>query len=141
MKIDDYKKLYSIIGTDFNKGNELEDEFRIPDYNITKIFLQAGINAGQKIPAGLPRHTHNATCSSDGLHTHVYTDYFASFQQGHGGDYPLVSSNNQHTDRTTSSEGEHTHIITIADASDTIYGASSTVQPPSQIVQLCIKYK
>lgn len=38
LKIEDYKKLYAVIGTTFNTGDETEDEFRIPDYNITKDF-------------------------------------------------------------------------------------------------------
>lgn len=42
LKIMDYKKLYSVIGKNFNSGNEAEDEFRIPDYNITQNFLQPG---------------------------------------------------------------------------------------------------
>ena len=40
LKIEDYKKLYSVIGSTFNNGEEAEDEFRIPDYNVTKRFLQ-----------------------------------------------------------------------------------------------------
>lgn len=39
LKIADYKQLYSIIGKRFNKGTEQEDEFRIPDYNITELFI------------------------------------------------------------------------------------------------------
>ena len=31
LKIEDYKKLYTVIGTIFNTGDEAEDEFRIPD--------------------------------------------------------------------------------------------------------------
>ena len=40
LKIADYKKLYSVIGKTFNSGSEAEDEFRIPDYNVSKRFLQ-----------------------------------------------------------------------------------------------------
>ena len=38
----DYEQLFSVIGTQFNDGTEAEDEFRIPDYNISKRFLQPG---------------------------------------------------------------------------------------------------
>ena len=42
---------------------------------------------------------------------------------------------------STSSNGAHTHTMTTGNASNGTYGKSSTVQPPSQIVLLCIKYK
>jgi hypothetical protein len=56
----------------------------------------------------------------DGLpdHTHTYIDYYAEFFQGHGGEYPLVSSNNTSATRTTAG----------ASASNPIYGNSNTVQ-------------
>ena len=41
--------------------SEKSDEFRIPDYNITKRFLQPGDNVGALIEAGLPTHTHTIT--------------------------------------------------------------------------------
>ena len=56
LKIEDYQKLYAIIGKDYNNGSELEDEFRIPDYNLTGLFLQPGAkNFGTKKAAGLPK--------------------------------------------------------------------------------------
>lgn len=42
---------------------------------------------------------------------------------------------------STSSAGGHTHSITIDNASGSIYGSTSVVQPPSQTVHICIKYK
>ena len=54
LKIIDYKKLYSVIGTFFNQGTEESDEFRIPDYNISKRFLQPGKDVGTIYNAGLP---------------------------------------------------------------------------------------
>ena len=47
----DYEQLFSVIGTKFNDGTEGSDEFRIPDYNISKRFLQPGSGAGIKIAA------------------------------------------------------------------------------------------
>lgn len=70
LKISDYKKLYSAIGKTYNTGVENDDEFRIPDYNITGRFLQPGTNIGSQIAAGLPQHTHSGTTSSNGAHTH-----------------------------------------------------------------------
>ena len=37
--IEDYQLLYSVIGKQFNTGSEQENEFRIPDYNISGRFL------------------------------------------------------------------------------------------------------
>ena len=158
LKIADYKKLYSIIKTKFNDGTEANDEFRIPDYNITNLFLQAGSGAGTKIAAGLPQHTHSGTTSSNGAHTHTaqsagahthnYTTVNTSSTprgDDRGGCYNSVytastTSAGEHT-HTTTSNGAHTHTITTGEASDSTYGSSTTVQPPSQIVHICIKYK
>ena len=101
LKISDYKKLYSAIGKTYNTGVENDDEFRIPDYNITGRFLQPGTNIGMQIAAGLPQHTHAGTTSN----------------------------------------GAHTHTMTTGNASNTTYGSSTTVQPSSQLVHICIKYK
>ena len=102
LKISDYKKLYSAIGKTYNTGVENDDEFRIPDYNISGRFLQPGTNIGTLVAAGLPQHTHSGTSSSNGAHTHT---------------------------------------ITVGNASNSIYKESSSVQPPSQLVHICIKYK
>ncbi len=39
LKIADYEQLYAVIGSKFNDGTEESDEFRIPDYNISKRFF------------------------------------------------------------------------------------------------------
>ena len=113
----DYKQLYSIIGKKFNKGTEQEDEFRIPDYNITKRFLQPGTTVGNLVEAGIPDHTHTVTA--------LYWNANGIVEEGRGNpDYG-------HQLKLTTSK---------ASASNAIYGKSTTVQPPSQIVHICIKY-
>lgn len=124
LKIEDYKKLYSVIGTTFNTGDEAPDEFRIPDYNITKRFLQPGKNTGIQVSAGLPNITGGNTIVSP----YRSTPYGAfakttGSQNIHGGGEWYSVSN---FDASRSSD---------------IYGNSSTVQPQSQIVHICIKYK
>lgn len=52
----------------------------------------------------------------------------------------LSSSSGVHT-HTTDSQGGHTHKLTIDETSGSLYGTTSTVQPPSQLVHICIKYK
>ena len=173
LKISDYKKLYSAIGKTYNTGVENDDEFRIPDYNITGRFLQPGTKIGTQIAAGLPQHTHSGTSSSNGAHTHTrgtmdikgsfvnsgmegnfantssgaivsdslsYTGYYhSSGRATWSGGFNFQASRNW--TGATSSNGAHTHTMTTGNASNTTYGGSATVQPPSQIVLLCIKYK
>lgn len=161
LKISDYKKLYSAIGKTYNTGVENDDEFRIPDYNITGRFLQPGTEIGTQIAAGLPQHTHSGTTSSNGAHTHTtdskggHTHTFSrattqrvQLGNDNGTAYGLqtgsttgaIASAGAHT-HTAQSAGAHTHTMTTGNASNITYGASTTVQPPSQIVLLCIKYK
>ena len=118
LRIEDYLKLYKVIGKTYNYGDELENEFRIPDYNISGRFLQAGLNVGTKIAAGLPNHNHTVVA--------FYWNYTGAAEEGRGNpDY-----------------GNHLLLTTSwASESNPIYGNSATVQPPSQIVRLCIKYK
>lgn len=73
-------------------------------------FIEGTIDSntlGDLVEAGLPDHTH------------TYTDVYAAFGQGRGGEYPLVSSSNTSDTKTTSG------------ASNSIYGNSNTVQPQS----------
>ena len=137
LKIIDYKKLHSVIGNYFNTGEEAEDEFRIPDYNITGRFLQPSKNVGISINAGLP----NITGKIDASNTNANAEAF-------GETYP---------DQITGAfEGIWGYQSALPDAQggtmlrgfdfdasrcNTIYGSSNTVQPPSQTVHICIKNK
>ena len=168
LNILDYTDLYNVLGKQFNKSDDEFGTFRIPDYNISKRFLQPGNNVGSVVFAGLPQHTHSGTTSSNGAHTHTaqsagahkhdigFDNYAGSRygittltgnykQAGWGGaatnaNSAYTSSTGAHT-HTTTSDGAHTHTMTTGNASDSIYGGSTTVQPPSQIVHICIKYK
>ncbi len=166
LQITDYEDLYKVIGTKFNQSGDATGTFRVPDYNVTKRFLQPGSGAGTQIAAGLPQHTHSGTSSSNGAHTHSrgtmeikgtfgalneFTTVSGAFTMANGG----TRSEGAHTGSAkvitftasknwsgaTSSNGAHTHTMTTGNASDTTYGGSTTVQPPSQLVHICIKYK
>ena len=166
LQITDYEDLYKVIGTKFNQSGDATDTFRVPDYNVTKRFLQPGSGAGTQIAAGLPQHTHSGTSSSNGAHTHSrgtmeikgtfgalneFTTVSGAFTMANGG----TRSEGAHTGSAkvitftasknwsgaTSSNGAHTHTMTTGNASNTTYGGSTTVQPPSQLVHICIKYK
>ena len=166
LQITDFEDLYKVIGTKFNQSGDAIGTFRVPDYNVTKRFLQPGSGAGTQIAAGLPQHTHSGTSSSNGAHTHSrgtmeikgtfgalneFTTVSGAFTMANGG----TRSEGAHTGSAkvitftasknwsgaTSSNGAHTHTMTTGNASNTTYGGSTTVQPPSQLVHICIKYK
>lgn len=166
LQISDYEDLYKVIGTKFNQSGDATGTFRVPDYNVTKRFLQPGSGAGTQIAAGLPQHTHSGTSSSNGAHTHSrgtmeikgtfgalneFTTVSGAFTMANGG----TRSEGAHTGSAkvitftasknwsgaTSSNGAHTHTMTTGNASNSTYGGSTTVQPPSQLVHICIKYK
>lgn len=118
LSISDYKDLYRVVGTQFNKAEDEVGTFRIPDYNITKRFLQPGTDVGVQVAAGLPIHTHTLTMNRTSKS---------------GNDTKCVWSYAENREGTAS--------ITSSAPSNSIYGKSSTVQPPSQIVHICIKYK
>ena len=127
LKIADYKKLYSVIGKSFNTGTEAEDEFRLPDYNVTKRFLQPSQDVGNQIDAGLP----NITGSTKYI---LYKNSFTSSGAFKLGEKGVTNDLN--------TGGSNSYTLNFdASASNSIYGKSSTVQPASHTVHLCIKYK
>lgn len=144
LKIDDYGKLYSIIGKDYNDGTESEDEFRIPDYNLTGLFLQPGSsNFGVKKSAGLPSIKLALRVDAKSKADSYYgSKYLSSYGlDDYGG---AMTSHSDGSDEPMRLMDDATNIKyragdLIMDAN--IYGKSSTVQPPSQIVHICIKYR
>ena len=146
LQITDFEDLYKVIGTKFNQSGDATGTFRVPDYNVTKRFLQPGSGAGTQIAAGLPQHTHSGTSSSDGAHTHSrgtmeikgtfgalneFTTVSGAFTMANGG----TRSEGAHTGSAkvitftasknwsgaTSSNGAHTHTMTTGNASNTTY--------------------
>lgn len=143
LKIEDYLKLYSVLGNDYNTGSETSEEFRIPDYNVSGRFLQPGVSAfGSKKAAGLPsidlalRVDSGATVKQ--YYNNAYlTDYGTD---DYGGTLTAT------TDRSDEYMFQMSKAVKNRKAGDLIldtnvYGKSTTVQPPSQIVHICIKYK
>ena len=127
--ITDYGDLYKVIGSKFNYSEDPEGTFRIPDYNITGRFLQPGNNVGSIIEAGLPnitgRYDRNPFESEK-----WYAATGAFYNSGTAYEIPNIGT-------SSSNKG----LAFDASRSNSIYGRSSTVQPPSQIVHICIKYK
>ena len=126
----DYKDLYNLLGKSFNQLNDPDDTFRIPDYNVSKRFLQPGSEVGTLINAGLPNITgqwHNvgvepgAEGVSGAFVNHNWGSNFFYHASGRAWGLGGFDFN--------------------AARCSGIYGASFTVQPPSQIIHICIKYK
>ena len=122
----DYEQLFSVIGTQFNDGTEAEDEFRIPDYNITGEFLQPNSVANKRIVAGLPNIT-----------GYISGDDYKMAQIG-GAFYFSGTASGSHQETVT---GSFNIVRFDASRSSAIYGKSTTVQPSAKTVQVCIRYK
>ncbi len=135
LNISDYQELYNIIGKNFNKSGDSSDKFRIPDYNITGKFLQPGSNVGKQIAAGIPNITgkFSAGQTSDGVAT-IFAASGAFYGSNSSKDYG-------NTENTGGSSATNKVFNFNASRSNTLFGASKTVQPPSQIVHICIRYK
>ena len=126
LEIVDYKELYKVIGDKFKQSEDAVGTFRIPDYNISKRFLQPGSNAGVKIEAGLPNITGAfGVGDSSGTSTSGAFYTISGSRWNEGG----------------CSRGSNPDIGFNASRSSSIYGKSSTVQPASQIVHICIRYQ
>ena len=126
LSISDYKDLYRVVGTQFNKAEDEVGTFRIPDYNVTKRFLQPGTNVGIQVAAGLPNLTGSVITSGANLSS--ASGVFTAGTSAKNRDDNLDTSGNRVLGFNAS-------------LSNAIYGKSTTVQPPSQIVHVCIKYK
>ena len=130
----DYQQLFSVLGTKFNDGTEGADEV-IPEWNhYNNTFLQPTKKAGISIAAGLPNITGSAF--SAGLGREATTSTFAgAFSTSTEGNATVQGGN----DNTA---GKFNGTLRIdASKSNSIYGKSTTVQPPSKGVHVCIRYK
>ena len=127
LNILDYSDLYKVIGTRFNQEGDEPGKFRIPDYNITGKFLQPGKDVGNKVEAGLPNITGGVYINGGDLN-----GAYGAFAND-------INNGNRHTANTWVNNISGVSID--ASRSSPIFGKSSTVQPSSQIVHICIKYK
>lgn len=131
----DYKDLYKLLGKTFNKSGDAEGTFRIPDYNVTKRFLQPGSNVASQITAGLPNIT--GALMADGINAATNNGII----WGATGAFYIGSSTSAVATYNAAGTRNVKHVIFNASNSSAIYGKSTTVQPPSQIIHICIKYK
>ena len=116
-----YVNLFNKIGTTYGAGDG-STTFNLP--NTVAIFLEGGIGAGTYYEAGLPNITGN----------------ISAFKSSISGAF-VGSNNTNRYDGWNDNEDEYA-VSTSFDASrsNSIYGASTTVQPPAMTVIYCIKY-
>ena len=116
-----YVNLFNKIGTTYGAGDG-STTFNLP--NTVARFLEGGIDAGTYYEAGLPNITGNISAFRESIsgafvgseHTNRYDGW-----QDNQDEYALSTSFD-------------------ASRSNSIYGASTTVQPPAMTVIYCIKY-
>lgn len=116
-----YANLFNEIGTTYGDGDG-STTFNLP--NTVARFLEGGIGAGTYYEAGLPNITGN----------------ISAFKSSISGAF-VGSNNTNRYDGWNDNEDEYA-VSTSFDASrsNSIYGASTTVQPPAMTVIYCIKY-
>ena len=116
-----YVNLFNKIGTTYGAGDG-STTFNLP--NTVARFLEGGIGAGTYYEAGLPNITGN----------------ISAFKSSISGAF-VGSNNTNRYDGWDDNEDEYA-VSTSFDASrsNSIYGASTTVQPPAMTVIYCIKY-
>ena len=120
-----YSKLFAVIGTTYGSGDG-STTFNLP--NLTDRFLQGSSTSGTVKNAGLPN----------------ITGYTSNFRypvvMGNGGGAFDLSAGLPKPGLPTGNDGQ-TFVITFdASRSSSIYGNSTTVQPPALTCLICIKY-
>lgn len=119
-----YAKLFAVIGTTYGSGDG-STTFNLP--NLTDRFLQGSTTSGTVKDAGLPNilGRHNAYAWQEGDPLLGFNSSVATYNTLTGG----------HT-----SNYNHLTFVFSASWSNSIYGSSSTVQPPALTCLICIKY-
>nr|DAN61048.1 MAG TPA: tail collar fiber protein [Caudoviricetes sp.] len=116
-----YVNLFNKIGTTYGAGDG-STTFNLP--NTVARLLEGGIGAGTYYEAGLPNITGN----------------ISAFKSSISGAF-VGSNNTNRYDGWNDNDDEYAVSISFdASRSNSIYGASTTVQPPAMTVIYCIKY-
>lgn len=125
---ENYKRLFDAIGTTYGEGDKSKT-FNVPDFRDRTIW--GATEAGKKVEAGLPN---------------IKGDFQAMQFIGSvsaSGAFKTVGSGTVHNGSSHSVSSGTAGKVSF-DASrmskETLYGKSSTVQPPAYKVMMCIKY-
>lgn len=127
----DYAELYAVIGDTYGAGNG-STTFNLP--NLVDKFVEGSATAGTEKTAGLPNITGSFRYVAEG-------NGFLSTKSLDGAFYGSSNQTNL-TNVTTATTSTSTPIVTNLDASrsSSVYGNSTTVQPPAVTMRYIIKY-
>jgi len=121
-----YSALFAVIGTKYGEGDG-STTFNLP--NLTDRFLQGNTTVGAVRNAGLP----NITGS-------IYIGHTDRAPSSYTNGCITVASSTQEGFSRTAATISATGLGIYASNSNSIYGSSSTVQPPALTCLICIKY-
>mgnify|MGYP002519653487 CR=1 FL=1 len=121
-----YSTLFSVIGTTYGSGDG-STTFNLP--NLTDRFLQGSTTSGTVKNAGLPNITGSCTPASQ----------VNNYRFNCSGAFRDDPGNNAYQPGNYVASGNK-HLGFDASLSNSIYGSSSTVQPPALTCLICIKY-
>lgn len=125
-----YADLFAVIGTTYGEGDG-STTFTLP--NLTDRFIQGSSTAGTTKEAGLPNITGTLT-TSDGF------GLFAPMEVTTTGAFVRGNEKGRRRGGGDSSTFNPTTLTFDASKSNSVYGASNTVQPPAVTMRYCIKY-
>lgn len=122
-----YAELFAVIGTTYGSGDG-STTFNLP--NLTDKFIQGSGTAGTSKVAGLPNITGKTTINIANFSTSGASGGSGAIRQTYKTNYGWAGSN----------RFDGTEISIDASRSSSIYGKSSTVQPPALTMRFYIKY-
>ena len=125
-----YAALYAVIGTTYGAGNG-STTFNLP--NLTDKFIQGSGTVGTVKAAGLPNITGGLFRSGAAGTTGLFDNANGSFSGNASRRYAVNNTNAQY-------DGMISTISFDASRSSSVYGNSTTVQPPALTMRYIIKY-
>ena len=128
-----YAALFAVIGTTYGAGNG-STTFNLPNY--TDKFLQGHTTAGTSKSAGLPNITGFTASFPWTAENHGAWTQSSGGTAGPTGAF--YTGGWARSGKKDGREGQSTYFD--ASRSNSIYGGSTTVQPPAVTVRFCIKY-
>lgn len=152
-----YPALYAVIGTTYGTGigfmvPNLKGRIPVGLNSADASFDTRGETGGEKThtitTAEMPAHTHSVdppstSTSSDGSHTHSYSDYYNSSENSDDANDRVVGSDaTTYSNRTTGSSGAHTHTLDVSSftSGSTGSGTAMNVLQPYIVLYYIIKY-
>lgn len=132
----DYAALFAVIGTTYGSGDG-STTFNLP--NLVDKFIQGNATSGTTKAAGLPNITANTyITSSNGYSARIipYPSLNGAFDGSRSASTPLMTGSSG----GTPASDVYNVLAFDASHSNSIYGNSTTVQPPALTMRYIIKY-